>query len=104
MASGDICAEWLAFLVPPVAIGFGGQIFFADKVVAGRVLDYIFAYLFGIVFQYFTIAPMSGLNCSQGIWAAIKADTLSLRHGRLECMELWPSPVFGSFVAFSIRR
>jgi hypothetical protein len=41
-------------------------------------VDYLFAYAFGIVFQYFTIAPMRGLSFGQGIVAAIKADTLSL--------------------------
>jgi len=42
------------------------------------VLDYLFAYAFGIVFQYFTIAPMRNLSVAQGIVAAIKADTISL--------------------------
>ncbi len=40
--------------------------------------DYIVAYVLGIVFQYFTIAPMRGLSFGPGVWAAIKADTLSL--------------------------
>lgn len=75
---GDICAEWLAFSVPAVAIWFGWHSIFKEKIFAAWILDYIFAYAFGIVFQYFTIAPMRGLNLTQGIWAAIKADTLSL--------------------------
>ncbi|HEX4351969.1 MAG TPA: DUF4396 domain-containing protein, partial [Polyangiales bacterium] len=33
---------------------------------------------FGIVFQYFTIAPMRGLSPGRGILAAIEADTASL--------------------------
>jgi hypothetical protein len=36
------------------------------------------AYLLEIAFQYFTIAPIRGLSGFPGIWAAIKADTLSL--------------------------
>ncbi|RYY05097.1 MAG: DUF4396 domain-containing protein, partial [Alphaproteobacteria bacterium] len=40
--------------------------------------DYLLAYAFGIVLQYFTIAPMRKLGVAAGIWAAIKADTLSL--------------------------
>ena len=32
----------------------------------------------GIVFQYFTIAPMRHLPVLKGIWAAVKADALSL--------------------------
>lgn len=41
-------------------------------------MDYILAYLLGIAFQYFSIAPMRGISGLAGIWAAIKADTLSL--------------------------
>lgn len=36
------------------------------------------AYLIGIAFQYFSIAPMRGLRLRAGIVAAVKADTLSL--------------------------
>ena len=67
---GDIVAESLIF-----ATGWS---------VAGSVLlaeyvgDYALAYAFGIVFQYFAIAPMRGLTFWPGMWAAIKADTLSL--------------------------
>jgi len=41
------------------------------------VLDFILAYIFGIVFQYFTIAPMRDLSLGKGIIQAIKAETLS---------------------------
>ncbi|HVY56342.1 MAG TPA: DUF4396 domain-containing protein [Xanthobacteraceae bacterium] len=75
---GDICAEWLAFAVPGVAIALGWQSIFSEKIFAVWILDFIFAYLLGIVFQYFTIAPMRNLGLAQGLWAAIKADTLSL--------------------------
>jgi len=75
---GDIFAEWLAFFVPTIAVWLGWHSIFGEKIYAVWILDYIFAYAFGIVFQYFTVAPMRGLNFAQGIWAAIKADTLSL--------------------------
>ncbi len=75
---GDIVAEWLVFLVPAIAVAFGYGSLFTEKIFAVWVVDYIFAYLFGIVFQYFTIAPMRGLSLGKGIIAAIKADTLSL--------------------------
>ena len=75
---GDICAEWLVFLVPALAIWFGWGSLFDAKMPAVWIVDYIFAYAFGIVFQYFTIAPMRDLSLGQGIIAAIKADTLSL--------------------------
>ncbi len=75
---GDICAEWLTFAIPAVAVGFGWHGVFGHKIFAVWIVDYIFAYIFGIVFQYFTIAPMRGLSFGKGIVAAIKADTLSL--------------------------
>jgi hypothetical protein len=67
---GDLAAEWITFAAPLVVFG--------QKIFGGWVVDYIWAYLFGIIFQYFTIKPMKGLSTGQGIWAAIKADTLSL--------------------------
>jgi hypothetical protein len=75
---GDICAEWLTFAIPAIAVAFGWRGIFGHKIFAVWIVDYIFAYVFGIVFQYFTIAPMRGLSFGEGIVAAIKADTLSL--------------------------
>ena len=75
---GDICAEWLAFSVPSVAVLFGWHWLMSEKIFAVWILDFVFAFAFGVVFQYFTIAPMRSLGLREGIWAAIKADTLSL--------------------------
>lgn len=75
---GDICAEWLAFLFPAIAVWLGWQSIFPDKIFAVWVLDYILAFLFGVAFQYFTIKPMRGLSPGQGLIQAVKADTLSL--------------------------
>jgi hypothetical protein len=75
---GDIVAEWLCFALPAVAIWFGWRSVFADKMFAVWIVDFIFAFGFGIVFQYFAIAPMRGLSFGPGIVAALKADTLSL--------------------------
>ncbi len=75
---GDICAEWLVFAVPAIAVAFGWHGIFRERIFAAWIVDYLFAYAFGIVFQYFTIAPMRGLSLLPGIWQAIKADTLSL--------------------------
>jgi hypothetical protein len=75
---GDIVAEWLAFGFPVVAVWFGWQTIFDDKMFAVWIIDFIFAFGFGIVFQYFAIAPMRGLSFGEGIVAALKADTLSL--------------------------
>ncbi|MEO7337560.1 MAG: DUF4396 domain-containing protein [Caldimonas sp.] len=75
---GDVIAEWLAFVVPGVAVWLGWQTLFAEKIFAVWVLDFIFAFGLGIVFQYFAIAPMRNLSVAQGVFAALKADTLSL--------------------------
>lgn len=69
-ALGDLVAEWIVFAAPIVIFG--------QKMFGAWMLDFIFAYLFGIAFQYFTIKPMKNLSPGQGLWAAIKADTLSL--------------------------
>jgi hypothetical protein len=75
---GDILAEWLVFAFPAIAVGFGWRSIFSEKMFAVWIVDYLFAYAFGIVFQYFTIAPMRNLSFGRGISAAVKADTLSL--------------------------
>ena len=91
-ALGDLCAEWLVFLAPVVATWFGWHWLFGDKMFATWVVDYLFAYGFGIVFQYFTIAPMRGLGLGAGLWAAVKADTASLT--------AWQVGMYG-FMAFA---
>jgi hypothetical protein len=75
---GDICAEWLAFAAPAVAVWFGWHELFGEKLFAVWILDYLFAFAFGIAFQYFTIAPMKQLPLGKGLIEALKADTLSL--------------------------
>ena len=67
---GDIVAEWGLVLFPFMLFG--------KKIFAAWVVDYVLAFGFGILFQYFTIAPMRGLGLRDGIKAALKADTLSL--------------------------
>ncbi len=89
---GDIVAEWLAFLVPAVAVAFGWQSLFGEKMFAVWIVDYLFAFGFGIAFQYFTIAPMRGLSPGAGLVAAVKADTLSLT--------AWQVGMYG-FMAFA---
>ena len=75
---GDIVAEWAAFGIPAMAAWFGYGIIFADKVFAIWIPDFILAFLFGIVFQYFTIKPMRDLPVGQGIVQAVKADVASI--------------------------
>lgn len=67
---GDLVGEWLVF-------GTGVTINGAD-IWPCLLIDYAFALLFGIAFQYFSIAPMSGEYGPKTIWRAAKADILSL--------------------------
>lgn len=71
---GDLCAEWLVFATGLMIFPLPNH----KHLFASWILAYVFAYTFGIAFQYFTIAPMRNLSVGEGIWAAIKADTLSL--------------------------
>ncbi len=79
---GDICSEFLALGVPAVTVWLGWKSLFPDshagKMFAVWILDYIFAFLFGVAFQYFAIQPMRDLSVKDGLIQAVKADTLSL--------------------------
>ena len=68
---GDIGGEAITALT--------GFTVLATATVADFTADFPLAWLLGVVFQYFTIVPMrSDLGVLRGIWAAIKADTLSI--------------------------
>ena len=69
-AVGDFAGEWLVFLL-------GLEIFGSD-LLAKYLFAFALAYVVGIFFQYFSIAPMRNLSFGAGIAAALKADTLSL--------------------------
>ncbi len=69
-ALGDFIGDWLAFATGFTLLG---------SVLGGKyVLAFALAYLFGIVFQYFAIAPMRGLGLAAGLTEAVRVDTLSL--------------------------
>ena len=76
--AGDIIAEWLVFAFPVIATWLGYRTLFSEEIFAVWVLDFILAFGIGVVFQYFTIKPMRDLSVGQGIWQAVKADTLSI--------------------------
>lgn len=42
------------------------------------VVDYVFAFAFGVAFQYFTIKPMRDLSPGKAVVQAVKADAASL--------------------------
>ncbi len=89
---GDIAAEWLILGFPLLATIGGWHWLFGQRLFADWAVDYGFAFAFGIVFQYFTIAPMRGLGLGPGLLAAVKADTLSL--------SAWQLGMYG-FMAFA---
>lgn len=67
---GDLIAESLLLLIPVTLFG--------SKLYGGWLIDYIFAFCIGIVFQYYAIKPMKNLSPRAAFVAALKADTLSL--------------------------
>lgn len=75
---GDVVSELSIYAFPVVLTWFGYRTLFNHRIFAGWVLDLIAAFLFGVAFQYFTIAPMRHLSPGRGIIQALKADSLSL--------------------------
>jgi hypothetical protein len=67
---GDIAAEWAVFAL--------GVVFWGSPLLTSYACDFTLAYILGVAFQYFAIAPMRGLHGWAGIRAALKADTVSL--------------------------
>jgi hypothetical protein len=67
---GDLISEWVIYVF---ALAVAGRVLFAEY-----IGDYVLAVAFGIVFQYFAIAPMRGLGLRDGLVAAAKADFISL--------------------------
>ena len=68
---GDIAGEWSVFAL--------GWTIAGATVWPEILLDFPLAWSFGVVFQYFTIVPMrKRVNVRQGLWMAIRADTLSI--------------------------
>lgn len=67
---GDFIGEWIVFL--------SGLTIGSSRLWADYTLDFACAFLIGIAFQYFSIAPMRGISGWEGIKAAIRADTVSL--------------------------
>ena len=75
---GDIIAEWSVFALPQIAVWFGWHSLFGEKIFAVWIVDYIVAFVLGIVFQYFTIKPMRDVSVAEGVGLAVKADVLSI--------------------------
>lgn len=69
-ALGDIVGEWLVYGTNARLDG--------EMLWPALLTDYAFALLFGIIYQYFSIAPMTGDYGPTMVWRALKADFLSL--------------------------
>lgn len=64
-------------LGPPIVFGFGltllGSVLFAEY-----AAEFMFAYVFGIAFQYFPIRAMRHVSAGEALIDAVKADTFAL--------------------------
>lgn len=67
---GDFAGEWIVFLS---GLTLAGSVLWANY-----AIDFTLAFLVGIVFQYFAIAPMRNISGWPGVKAALKADSISL--------------------------
>ena len=82
----DVCTEF--------GIAAAGLTLFGSSLLTSYVLDYVAAWAIGIAFQYFAIRPMRhDLSTSAVLWAAIKADTLSITAFQIG-MYAWMALVF----------
>lgn len=86
---GDLLAETLVIVVPVSLFG--------QRVFGTWAVDFVLAFLLGIVFQYFSIKPMRKLSRWQGLKAAVKADTLSLLAWQIGMYGWMALCVFGLF-------
>jgi hypothetical protein len=68
----------LADLLAEFWIGAAGITLFGLTLWASYVIDFAAAWTLGVMFQYFSIKPMSDLTPGAALVAAIKADTLSI--------------------------
>ncbi len=92
---GDLVGEFALVAIPGAAAVFGLGWLFDDHIFAAWVLDFVLTYLFGIAFQYFSIAPMRDLSVGQGVWAAVKADTFSITARQIGIYGIWPIHLTG---------
>ncbi len=99
---GDIAAEFLALAFPVLAVATGWKWLFPagheGKIFAVWVLDFILAFVIGVVFQYFTIKPMRNLSVAQGLIQAVKADALSLTAWQVGMYGLMALAQFALFI------
>ena len=74
-AFGDLIAANLLLIIHVTLFG--------SKLYGEWAIDFVLAFLIGIIFQYFAIKPMRKLSAKDTLLAALKADTLSLTFWQL---------------------
>ena len=95
---GDLVGEFGLVVIPGLATVAGLGTLFSDEMYARWVVDFVLAFLFGVIFQYFTIAPMQGLSLGPGLRQAVKADAASITawqvgmYGLMAVAQLWIMP------------
>lgn len=89
-------------MFPTIAVWFGWHSLFAEKTFAVWIPDFLIALGLGVIFQYFSIAPMRHLALGEGSRAAFKAGIASItpwRVGMYGVMALlqfgWLASAFG---------
>ena len=99
---GDILAEAVALAVPTAARWFGYGTLFGEKMFAIWIPDFLLAFLIGIVFQYFAIAPVRDLPPGKAVVQALKADVASITawqvgmYGGMALIQFaWLRPAYG---------
>lgn len=97
-ALGDILAEGAAAIWPGLLALFGYPGLWPDRIFAAWCLDFVLAFILGIIFQYYAIVPMRGLSPGRGVYEAVKADALSLiswqvgMYGAMALFHFWIFP------------
>jgi|ERR1051325_823205 Domain of unknown function (DUF4396) len=67
---GDVVSEWSVFLSGVTIAGIA--------LWPSYIFDFTLAWVLGIIFQYLAIVQMRKISLREGLFEAIKADTLSL--------------------------
>ncbi|QFU96617.1 hypothetical protein KDY119_00101 [Luteimicrobium xylanilyticum] len=75
---GDVVGDGLLAVAPAVATAVGLGSLYHLEVFAGWIVGTVLAFVFGVVFQYFAIAPMRHLGVGRGLVEAVKADAASI--------------------------
>ncbi len=76
---GDLVAEALIGAVAVGGLACGWHVFRPENVLVSWPLDFVFAFVIGIGFQYYSIKPMHpDMPVSDALLQALKADALSL--------------------------